>query len=317
MREILLMRHGKAVAYAADRDAARPLKDRGKRAAQRVGAWLATARLVPDCILASPAERSKTTAEKCCKAMGLDARIVRIEPRLYAADEGDVLDTLNANLADHARVLLVGHNPSLARVLARLTGSDVGRFPTGALAHLVLPEGGDQSVTGHAVLQSFVEPGELPQDFPYPAPDGPERRPRPAYYYTQSAVIPYRMTADRLEVLIVRSSQKKHWVVPKGIADPGHTLQDSAAREAWEEAGVEGEVDDEPIGTYSYRKWGADCKVTVYAMRVSRVLDASDWEERHRGREWVSASVASMLVRQPELADMIGQLAARPEHGIS
>jgi phosphohistidine phosphatase len=272
---------------------------------------------VPDCIVASPAERARTTAEKCCKAMGLDARRVRVQPSLYAAGEDEVLAELTRASADHVRVLLVGHNPSLAQALARLTGTNVARFPTGSLAHLVTADGTGPVESASVELRAFVDPGSLAQDFPYPSPDGAERRPRPAYYYTQSAVIPYRRTPDRLEILIVRSSQKKHWVVPKGIADPGHSLQESAAREAWEEAGIEGEVEDDPLGTYQYRKWGAQCSVTVYPMRVTRVLEASDWEERHRGREWVSAKVAAMLVRQPELADMISDLAARLEPELS
>ena len=145
----------------------------------------------------------------------------------------------------------------------------------------------------------------MPKRFPFPSPDSGELRKRPAYYYTQSSVIPYRIKQDRVEILVTRSSQKKHWVVPKGIADPGHSLQESASKEAWEEAGVEGEVVEEALGSYQYHKWGATCTVTVYPMRVTRQLDDDEWEEQHRGRKWLPADEAATTVRQPELGDLI------------
>jgi len=311
MRELLLMRHGKAYAAKAGGDLARPLKDRGKRAAQRVGVWLDGAGIVPDHVLASSAERASATAEKCGKAMGLDARLVTVDDRLHAADVEQALAVLHELPREARRVLLVGHNPWLPELVAHLCGTAPQRFPTAALAHLHWSDDQLFLRPSSARMQAFVRPAELPDDFPFPSPHGSERRERPAYYYTQSAVVPYRIADGQVQVLIVRSSQQKHWVVPKGIADPGHSLQESAAKEAMEEAGVEGEVEDAPLGTYSYVKWGADCTVTVYAMHVTRVLDTEEWEERHRGRDWVSARVASMLVKQAAVGRIIADLEQR------
>jgi phosphohistidine phosphatase len=156
-----------------------------------------------------------------------------------------------------------------------------------------------------AKLIHLINPKTLPKGFPYPTPSSSELRKRPSYYYTQSSVIPYRMNDGVLEILITRSSQKKHWVVPKGIADPGHSLRESAAKEALEEAGVEGEVANEAVGEYQYEKWGATCTVTVYPMAVTRVLEENEWEEKHRGRQWLTASQAATTVRQPEVGHMI------------
>jgi phosphohistidine phosphatase len=138
--------------------------------------------------------------------------------------------------------------------------------------------------------------------------DDPERRDRPAYYYTQSSVIPYRLRDGKPEILIISSSKQKHWVVPKGIKDPGLSAQDSAAKEAWEEAGVEGRVVESAIGNYAYEKWGATCTVDVYPMEVTRMLPEKEWEERHRGREWVSPEQAQQRLRQDELKPMISAL---------
>jgi phosphohistidine phosphatase len=124
-------------------------------------------------------------------------------------------------------------------------------------------------------------------------------------------VIPYRIADKGMEVLIVRSSQNKHWVVPKGIADPGLSLQESAGKEAWEEAGVKGRVHEQAIGSYSYPKWGAVCTVSVYPMEVSRELPQEEWEEHHRGREWVAAGKAAELLRQAELGPLVSALEKR------
>ncbi|MEN8175850.1 MAG: NUDIX hydrolase, partial [Pseudomonadota bacterium] len=113
----------------------------------------------------------------------------------------------------------------------------------------------------------------------------------------------------RLEILIIASSKNKHSVVPKGIQDPGHTPQASAAKEAWEEGGVEGVVAEEPLGSYRYDKWGAECTVTVYPMEVSRMVPEAEWEERHRGREWVSSGEAAARLKQRALAPMVQALA--------
>lgn len=307
MRELLLLRHGKALRREDAEDRARPLADGGKRAVQRVGAWLARQALLPDHVVASDAERAMTSAAKCVKAMNGDASDIVCDKRIYAAGRAELLAVLSDQPVDARRVLLVGHNPGLKKLANFLlsAGERVSRLPKGSLLCLRVPDDWARLEGGQGHLVEQVDAAGLPEKFPFPAPDGDQRRDRPAYYYTQSSVVPYRIQDDRLEILIVRSSKNKHWVVPKGIAEPGHTLQSSAQKEAWEEAGVEGDVEEQAIGAYVYEKWGADCTVTVYPMRVTRIVDDAQWEERHRGRQWGSARVAAMLVHQPALSEII------------
>ena len=213
--------------------------------------------------------------------------------------------------------MLVGHNPGLEHLLELLVEQppqvpeDTKLMPTATLARLQTASEWDALAKGRASLLQLIRASSLPKQFPFPMPDGEDRRDRPAYYYTQSSVIPYRVDDGQLQLLVIRSSQDKHWVVPKGIADPGHSLQDSARKEAWEEAGVEGEVHDEALGSYSYAKWGSTCTVTVYPMAVTRQLPEEVWEERHRGRMWVSPKKAVELLRQRELRPLIVALEKR------
>ncbi len=310
-RELLLLRHGKSDWKVDVDDYHRPLKNRGKRGAQRIGVWLSQHGLIPDLILSSPAERALTTAQKCCKVMGIGSDKIQQDERIYQAGNNTLLKLLAECPPEAQRVLLVGHNPGLERLLNDLADeppqipADGKLMPTAALAHLTIPGDWSTLSSGQAKLLKVIRQDTLNKKFPFPTPGSEELRDRPAYYYTQSSVIPYRMTDGALEIVIVRSSNDNHWVVPKGIAEPGLTLQESAAKEAWEEAGVEGDVADEALGTYVYEKWGATATVTVYPMAVTRQIPKKEWEERHRGRLWTAPEDAAALLKQKELVPMI------------
>ncbi len=122
---------------------------------------------------------------------------------------------------------------------------------------------------------------------------------RPDYYYTQSAVIPFRRHSGGLEILMITSRKKKRWVVPKGIVEPELSPWDSAAKEALEEAGIEGAVSQRSAGTYRYDKWGGTCTVDVFTMEVETIHDS--WLEDFRERQWVSLEEAVARVREEEL----------------
>ena len=135
----------------------------------------------------------------------------------------------------------------------------------------------------------------------------------PDWMYRQSAVIPCREGPDGPEVLLITSRKKKRWVLPKGVVDPGMTPPASAAKEAWEEAGIEGTVDETPLGTYQYDKWGGTCTVQVFAMTA--VTEAANWPEAHlRDREWVTVEVARRRLDEDGLKAIIDGLitAGRP-----
>lgn len=313
--ELLLLRHGKSDWETQLDDFDRPLVDRGKRSAQRIGAWLARHDLQPDYIISSPAERALVTAQKCCKAMGLGVQHIHADPRVYAADTDMLLTVLKDCPNQAKRVMLVGHNPGLEDLLTWLSDKNIelpedGKLlPTATLAKLTMNENWNSLKQGCAVVESITRPRKLPKKFPFPSPHGKQRRERPAYYYSQSSVIPWRINNGALEILVIQSSKKKHWVVPKGIWEPGLTARESAAMEALEEAGVEGSVSDEAIGTYTYPKWGASCTVEVYSMEVTRMLPEEEWEEIHRSRQWVPLQQAAEKLKQEKLKPMLLQLA--------
>lgn len=316
-RELLLLRHGKSDWSVNVDDFDRPLKDRGKRGAQQIGVWLARNGLQPNLVVSSPAERAINTAEKAVKAMGESAGGIERDQRIYEAGVGSLLKVLADISGRYDRVMLVGHNPGFENLLTYLVGEglsippDGKLMPTATLARIAMPDHWDSLGAGCGELVSIIRAKDLPERFPYPDAQGTELRDRPAYYYRQSSVIPFRVVDGSVEVMLVSSSSRKHFVVPKGIADPGLTPVESAAQEALEEAGVEGEVLNPALGSYDYEKWGATCRVEVFPMRVTRELPETEWEETHRGRQWVSADEAVGLINQKALRPMIQALAEK------
>ncbi|MCK7613790.1 NUDIX domain-containing protein [Roseibium sediminicola] len=262
-----------------------PLRSKGKRQVQKIGAYLGKKRLRPDRVLTSPAKRARASAEKALKAAGWTVRGLAISDELAAGHL--------PSLTDCKRPLLVVL-PEEAKALLGRQGIEAGVTP-GALIRI----GGEPD---RPRLVARIDPKDLSDLFPFPAPDGPERRPRPAYYYRQSAVIPFRRIASGTEVLIIGSSSGRHWTVPKGIVEPGLSPAASARIEAREEAGVEGTVGRTPLGHFTYAKWGATCEVTVYPMEVRKVLDGGAWEEHHRTRKWVPGPETAALLKQPAFA---------------
>ena len=79
---------------------------------------------------------------------------------------------------------------------------------------------------------------------------------KPSVLFEQSGVIPYRRREELVEALLITSSDGRRWGIPKGVVEPNLTSAESAAKEAFEEAGIRGRIHPESIGTYSYEKWG-------------------------------------------------------------
>ena len=71
-------------------------------------------------------------------------------------------------------------------------------------------------------------------------------------------------------VFMVTLRSGRRWVFPKGQIDPGHTPGEAALIEAWEEAGLVGTLDPEPVGSYLYEKLGQSHHVLMFIMRVER-----------------------------------------------
>jgi 8-oxo-dGTP pyrophosphatase MutT (NUDIX family) len=130
----------------------------------------------------------------------------------------------------------------------------------------------------------------------------------------QVAALPFRRDAKgKVEVMLITSRDTGRWVIPKGNPIHGLSAPDAAAREAYEEAGVIGRLEDAPIGEYRYVKRLSlgrrrPTRVTVFALAVTTQLDT--WAERHqRSTRWFSADKAAALVDERDLRTLIRSFA--------
>jgi 8-oxo-dGTP pyrophosphatase MutT (NUDIX family) len=127
-------------------------------------------------------------------------------------------------------------------------------------------------------------------------------------YVRQAAAIPLR----KGRICLITSRNRKRWVIPKGWIEPGQTAGETALQEAWEEAGLLGALDREPIGSYLYEKEGQTYHVVVFVMRVTQVTE--DWLERDsRERIWVSRAGFLERIDDIGLADIFRIAIMQPE----
>lgn len=115
----------------SDKD--RPLNDRGKRDAPKMGERLAKRDVKPDLVLSSPATRALTTAEIIAKKLDCKVEDIVVDERLYAVGADDLLEVVHKLGDKLERVMVVGHNPELS-ALAHRFSSEITHMPTCAVA---------------------------------------------------------------------------------------------------------------------------------------------------------------------------------------
>jgi 8-oxo-dGTP pyrophosphatase MutT (NUDIX family) len=128
----------------------------------------------------------------------------------------------------------------------------------------------------------------------------------------QYGALPYRFNHDAaLEILLVTARQSKQWIIPKGWPIKGLRPAKSAAREAFEEAGVRGRVGAKSIGLFAYDKSldgngiRVSCGDRVFSLLVKR--QSETWPEiEQRVVQWVAPDKALTLIRDPELKALTG-----------
>src|SRR6195952_338009 len=119
--------------------------------------------------------------------------------------------------------------------------------------------------------------------------------------FKQFAALPYRMRDNDVEILLITTRKKRRWSVPKGWPIKDSTPQQTAAIEAYEEAGVRGVVGKKKVGRFSKRrvknKQSVICDVQIFPLEVRR--RRVDWpEKQQRSRIWVAPRKAAKLVKK-------------------
>ncbi|NTV98036.1 MAG: NUDIX hydrolase [Chlorobiaceae bacterium] len=124
----------------------------------------------------------------------------------------------------------------------------------------------------------------------------------------QSGVLP--LMEDR--VVLITAKKSENWVIPKGYIEKGLSPAESAAKEAFEEAGLIGRVHHEIAGKYSYSKYGKLFSVSLYPLYIEKMLDKWD-EMRDRRRVIVTPAEAIEMVAHENLRRILADF-FRPGH---
>jgi len=137
MRSLYILRHGTAEWTSPGGDHARPLQDRGRTEARKVGLHLSRHDEAPDVVFCSSAVRARETTEIAKEAGEWQAEIHLLEA-LYEAATSVVAQIVRTADPRFERVLVCGHQPTLGMLIGELTRSVAPDFSAGALARIDL-----------------------------------------------------------------------------------------------------------------------------------------------------------------------------------
>lgn len=130
MKQLVILRHGKAEHHSMDKDDYdRGLTERGRRNAADMGKFLNKKSGRPDLILSSSAKRALQTAQLAARGMEYVAGEIAIDQDLYFASAKWILDEVSKLPDEVDYCLYVGHNPGLTDLINSL-GVNLDNLPT-------------------------------------------------------------------------------------------------------------------------------------------------------------------------------------------
>ncbi|XP_057984019.1 nudix hydrolase 13, mitochondrial [Malania oleifera] len=136
-----------------------------------------------------------------------------------------------------------------------------------------------------------------------------------------SGCIPYKDDGDqssdpegRIKVLMISSPNRDDLVFPKGGWEDDETVEEAAHREAWEEAGVRGELRRKPLGVWEFRSKSKEkicstegrCRGYMFALKVKEEHEAWPEQENHN-RKWLNIKDAFKLCRYEWMREALNE----------
>ena len=155
---LFLLRHahaGNPQRWQGD-DAARPLSDKGRGQAERLGRLLAAIEEPPDLFITSPKVRADETARIVAAAVGAP---VAVDARLTGPLDTSVLDDILRAAGPAERPCIVGHDPDFSELLGDLVGLPGLPMRKGAIARVDLP---GRAPAGRGILRYLLPPELVP-----------------------------------------------------------------------------------------------------------------------------------------------------------
>ena len=174
MKRLFLLRHAKSDRSSDLDDFDRHLNARGRRAAPKIAEIMHQRGFLPDVVLSSPSRRTRETWELIAPELGFDRDKARLVDQLYLAPAKQILDLLRQLPAEVGSAMVIGHNPGLEDIAARLASeeqstqgqsalAELGRkYPTCALTVLDFPIANWAHLQlGAGAIVAFITPASL------------------------------------------------------------------------------------------------------------------------------------------------------------
>ena len=132
------------------------------------------------------------------------------------------------------------------------------------------------------------------------------------------AAVCFRVRAGAIEFLLVQT-RRGRWTFPKGNTEPGLTMAQAAALEAFEEAGVHGRMEKVSFTTYARRKAeaGRNALELLVAAHLCEVLRLDPPQESDRNPTWFSVERAKRRLRKNRAAVYGSELARVVDHAVA
>jgi phosphohistidine phosphatase len=167
VKQLILFRHAKSSWKSGTRaDVSRPLADRGKRDAPRMGRRLAARGARPALVLSSHAARALETARLIMPPIGYDPDKLEIDEDLYLASPDEILDVVAAQDDVHPCLLLVGHNPGLTELANVLVPElAIDNLPTSGVVAIDLAVSAWKDVRAGAATLAYYDYPSNPELF--------------------------------------------------------------------------------------------------------------------------------------------------------
>ena len=170
VKHLLLLRHAKSAWPEGIEDHERPLSERGRRDAPRMGSYIASGGFGPDFTLVSSARRTQETWALVSPALATPCPS-RTVASIYEAEPAAILSAIQQAPAQCDTLLVIGHNPGFEAVAALLAPQGesealarmTAKYPTAGLAVITFGIATWANIApGMGWLESFITPKTLP-----------------------------------------------------------------------------------------------------------------------------------------------------------
>ncbi len=167
MFELMLMRHAKSDWHSHTADIDRPLNERGRQDAFRMGEHLKQVGIVPDRMVVSSAQRTQETARLLLESLPLAEEDIIVDKALYLADTDTLCDTVELYASDNQRLLILAHNPGMDYLVSYLASTSPPLTASGklmttcALACFSMNSLETLKKPGQATLTNLFRSGEI------------------------------------------------------------------------------------------------------------------------------------------------------------